>query len=188
MATNTELTSLATGQRHKKASAETEALRSQPGDGSRQPRALLFHSLVLYGFQPWGLRLPGPKSVPCDLAGPKVVVIHEALTALSARHCGSSRNMLFCSFNSLATIPLRLGCGRSSKNSASVNSCSQKSNASSNGEKFSHLIGRVMWDLSRTSSPSLRHHPQHLPQRSGSAKPAIPQLGKHKKAPPKQGP
>ena len=177
MATNTELTSLATGQRHKKASVKTEALRSQPGDGSRQPRALLFHSLVLYGFQPWGVRLPGPKSVPCDLAGPKVVVIHEALTALSARHCGSSRNMLFCSFNSLATIPLRLGCGRSSKNSTSVNSCSQNSNASSNGEKFSHLIGRVMWDLSRTSSPSLRHHPQHLPRKGGSAKPAYPPVG-----------
>ena len=29
-----------------------------PGDGSRQPRALLFHSVVLYGFQPWGFRLP----------------------------------------------------------------------------------------------------------------------------------
>ena len=177
MATNTELTLVATGQRHKKASVKTEALRSQPGDGSRQPRALLFHSLVLYGFQPWGLRLPGPKSVPCDLAGPKVVVIHEALTALSARHCGSSGNMLFCSFNSLATIPLRLGCGRSSKNSTSVCTCSQNSNANSNGEKFSHLIGRVMWDLSRTSSPSLQHHPQHLPRKGGSAKPAYPPVG-----------
>ena len=52
MATNTELTSLATGQQHKKAPVKTEALRSQQGDGSRQPRALLFHSLVLYGFNP----------------------------------------------------------------------------------------------------------------------------------------
>ena len=34
-----------------------------PGDGSRQPRALLFHSLVLYGFQPWGFRLPGWRSL-----------------------------------------------------------------------------------------------------------------------------
>ena len=110
------------------------------GDGSLQPRALLFHSLVLYGFQPWGVRHPGPKSVPRHFAGPKVVVIHEALTALSARHCGSSRNMLFCSFNSLATIPLRLGRSRSSKNSTSVNTCSQNRDASSNGEKFSHLI------------------------------------------------
>ena len=29
-----------------------------PGDGSQQPRALLFHSLVLYGFQPRGLQAP----------------------------------------------------------------------------------------------------------------------------------
>ena len=134
-------------------------------------------------FSPGGFRLPGPKSVPCDLAGPKVVVIHEAFTALSARHCGSIGNMLFCSFNSLATIPLRLGCGRSSKNSTSVNSCSQNSNASSNGEKFSHLIGRVMWDLSRTSSPSLRHHPQHLPRKGGSAKTAYPPIGLARKSP-----
>ena len=120
----------------KKASVKTEALRSQPGDESRQPPALLSHSLVLYGFQPWGVRLPGPKSVPCDLAGPKVVVIHEALTALSAHHCGSSRNMLFCSFNSLATIPLRLGCCRSRKRRA--DSTGTESSNSSDREKLFH--------------------------------------------------
>ena len=119
-----------------KASVKTEALRSQQGDGSRQPPAMLFHSLVLYGFQPWGVRLPGPKSVPCDLAGPKVVVIHEALTALSARHCGSSRNMLICSFNSLATIPLRLGCCRSRKSRA--DSTGTESSNSSDREKLFH--------------------------------------------------
>ena len=35
-----------------------------PGDGSRQPRALLSHSLVLYGFQPRGFRLPGLGAIP----------------------------------------------------------------------------------------------------------------------------
>ena len=34
-----------------------------PGDGSRQPRALLSHLLVLYGFQPWGFRLPSCSSL-----------------------------------------------------------------------------------------------------------------------------
>ena len=148
MATNIALTSLATGQQHKKAPVKTEALRSQPGDGSRQPRALLFHSLVLYGFQPWGFRTPLPESIPGHFAGPKVVVIHEALTALSASHCGSRRNMLFCSFNSLATIPLRLGCCRSCKsrsNSTSTNG--------SNGGDSEELFHRS--DLDWGSLPDL---------------------------------
>ena len=102
-------------------------------------------------FSPGASGSPAQSQFHVTLQVPKVVVIHVALTALSARHCGFSRNMLFCSFISMATISLRLGCGRSSKNSTSVNTCSQNSDASSNGEKFSHLIGRVMWDLSRTS-------------------------------------
>ena len=148
MATNIALTSLATGQRHKKAPADAGALRSQPGDGSRQLRALLSHSLVLGGSQPRGFRLPDPKSVPCDLAGPEVVVIHEPLAALSAGHCGSSRNMLFCSFNSLATIPLRLGCCRSCKSRSDSTSTN-----GSNGGDSEELFHRS--DLDWGSLPDL---------------------------------
>ena len=109
----------------------------QPGDRSRQPRALLSHSMVLYGFQPRGFRLPGPKSVPSDFAGPKVVVIQEPLAALSASHGRSSWNMLSGPLDCLATIPLRLGSSRTCKGRRCT-SCTNGSN-SGDSKKLFHL-------------------------------------------------
>ena len=54
-----------------------------PGNGSRQPRALLFHSLVLYGFQPRGFRLPGYKSLD-DLSWNVDYRLNNDLTLLLA--------------------------------------------------------------------------------------------------------
>ena len=180
MAKILEMTPLATGQRHKKAPADAGALRSQPGDGSRQLRALLSHSLVLGGSQPRGFRLPDPKSVPCDLAGPEVVVIHEPLAALSASHCGSRRNMLFCSFNSLATIPLRLDCCRSCK-SRSNSTSTNGSNGGDSEELFhrSNLDWGSLPDLfTITASP-----PSAPPPKEWSCKASYPPFWVSKQSP-----
>ena len=52
-------------------------------------------------------------------------------------------------------------------------------------DQKSSSIHQLQWSSMtlRTSSPSLQQPPQHFPQKGGSAKPAIPQMGRHKKAP-----